>query len=65
MHRIFKGLKILFQFMDVILQHSNLPHVSATHVATFRMVRTKIQYTISKKDPRVHTYTINTTLFTL
>jgi len=43
MHRIFKGPKIALGFMDVILLHSTLPHVSATHMATFRVVRTRIQ----------------------
>jgi len=55
MHRIFKGPTNALGFMDVILLHSDFPHASATHVATYRVVRIRIKYTISNKDPRVHT----------
>ena len=33
-----------FSFMFVILLHSGHRHVSATHVAIFRAVKTRIQY---------------------
>jgi len=32
-----------FGFVDVILLHSGHQHVSATHVAIFRVVKTRIQ----------------------
>ena len=51
--------------MNVILLHSNHRHVSTAHVATFMAARTRIKYTISNKDRRMHTYIINTTLLTL
>lgn len=65
MQGIFKGPTNVIEFVCVNLLHSNLPHASATHVATFKVVRTRINYTISYKDPRVYTYIINATLLTL
>jgi len=40
---MFKDHQMHFGFMDVILLHSGHQHVSVTHVAIFRAVRTKIQ----------------------
>jgi len=38
-----KDQQMHFGFMDIILLHSNLQHVLATHVAIFRVVSTTKQ----------------------
>jgi hypothetical protein len=37
-----------FSLMDVILMYSGYQHASATHVAIFRVVRTRIQIYVTK-----------------
>jgi len=41
--KLLKDQQMHFGFMDVILLHSGHQHVSATYIAIFRMMRTRIQ----------------------
>jgi hypothetical protein len=46
MHKIYEDQQMHCGFMDVILLHSGHQNVSATHVAMFRVVRTRIQISL-------------------